>query len=60
VETFPSSGNSHDSLGEAYLASGNKEQALVSYRKVLELLPGDEHAQERVKRLEQPAVKGQR
>ena len=60
VETFPSSGNSHDSLGEAYLASGNKPQALVSYRKVLELLPGNEHAQERVKRLEQPATKGPR
>lgn len=57
VETFPGSATTHDSLGEAYEASGNTAQALVSYRKVLELLPGNERAQERLKRLEPPAPK---
>ncbi|MFP2903905.1 serine hydrolase [Pyxidicoccus sp. 3LFB2] len=55
VETFPGSANTHDNLGEAYLAVGNKAQALVSYRKVLELLPGNTHAQEVIKKLEPPA-----
>ncbi|WP_164017841.1 serine hydrolase [Pyxidicoccus trucidator] len=58
VETYPTSANCHDSLGEAYLASGNKEQALASYRKVLELLPGNNHAQELIKKLAPPASSG--
>ncbi|MBZ4420853.1 serine hydrolase domain-containing protein [Myxococcus sp. RHSTA-1-4] len=52
VEMFPNSGNPHDSLGEAYLVSGNKEQALVNYRRALELDPSNVNAAETVKRLE--------
>lgn len=30
----------HDSLAEAYMAAGNKEQAIKSYARSLELDPG--------------------
>jgi CubicO group peptidase (beta-lactamase class C family) len=56
VEMFPAWGNGYDSLGEAYLASGNKEQALVNYRRALELDPKNTGAAETLKRLEQPAA----
>jgi CubicO group peptidase (beta-lactamase class C family) len=55
VEMFPSAANPHDSLGEAYLASGNKELALASYRKALELSPGNAAVEEIIRRLEKPA-----
>ncbi|RYZ35556.1 MAG: serine hydrolase, partial [Myxococcaceae bacterium] len=44
VELFPKSGNVHDSLGEAYLAVGDKEQARVNYRKAVELDPKNSNA----------------
>ncbi|MCY1023021.1 beta-lactamase family protein [Pyxidicoccus sp. MSG2] len=56
VEMFPGEGNVYDSLGEAYLAGGNKEQALVNYRRAVELNPKNTSAAETVKRLEQPAA----
>jgi CubicO group peptidase (beta-lactamase class C family) len=55
VEVFPADGNLYDSLGEAYLASGNKELAKVHYRKALELDPSNMGAQATLKQLEQPA-----
>ncbi|MFP2924928.1 serine hydrolase [Pyxidicoccus sp. 3LG] len=54
VEMFPKQGNVYDSLGEAYLASGNKELALVNYRKALELSPDNANAAAMIKRLEKP------
>jgi CubicO group peptidase (beta-lactamase class C family) len=36
---FPKAWNVHDSLGEAYAASGEKDRALASYRKALEINP---------------------
>lgn len=42
VEAFPKSGNVYDSLGEAYLKNGNKELAVVNYKKSVELDPGNE------------------
>jgi hypothetical protein len=39
VEAYPQSANTYDSLGEAYLASGNKELAITNYKKSLELDP---------------------
>jgi tetratricopeptide (TPR) repeat protein len=56
VEMFPGEGNVYDSLGEAYLAGGNKEQALVNYRRAVELNPKNTSAAETLKRLEQPAA----
>lgn len=44
VELFPASPNTHDSLGEALLASGDAAAALAQYRRVLALDPGNAHA----------------
>jgi len=41
VEAFPKSGNAYDSLGEAYLKNGNKELAIVNYKKSVALDPGN-------------------
>lgn len=52
VAAFPESANTYDSLGEAYWISGDREQALTNYRKVLELDPGNTHAAEMIKKIE--------
>jgi len=41
AEAFPDSPNAHDSLGDAYLANGQKDLARESAKRTLELLPGD-------------------
>ncbi|MCP3136307.1 serine hydrolase [Pyxidicoccus xibeiensis] len=56
VEMFPKEGNPYDSLAEAYLASGNKEQSLVNYRKAVELDPKNTGAAQKVRELEKPAT----
>jgi CubicO group peptidase (beta-lactamase class C family) len=43
VETFPKSGNSYDSLAEAYLADGDKKLAIENYTKSVELDPTNEN-----------------
>ena len=45
VEVYPLSSNVHDSLAEAYLAAGQHELAIASYRKALELDPDKRTAQ---------------
>jgi len=58
VQVFPSSSNSYDSLGEAYMKAGQKQLAIESYKKSLELNPGDDEAKEKLKELEgEPAAK---
>lgn len=42
VEAFPKSGNVYDSLGEAYLADGDKKLAFANYSKSVELDPSNE------------------
>jgi CubicO group peptidase (beta-lactamase class C family) len=42
AEAFPKSGNVYDSLGEAYLKNGNKELAIVNYKKSVALDPKNE------------------
>ena len=44
VRAFPNSSNVYDSLGEAQLAFGDTAQAIVNYRKSLELDPRNSHA----------------
>jgi CubicO group peptidase (beta-lactamase class C family) len=39
VQEFPESGNAFDSLGEAYLADGDKKMAKVNYKRAVELDP---------------------
>jgi dienelactone hydrolase len=53
VEMFPQAFNTYDSLGEAYLAAGQREQAIKNYQKSLELNPQNTNAVEALKRLGQ-------
>lgn len=51
VEAYPQSFNTYDSLGEAYMAAGEKELAIKNYERSLELNPLNTNAVERLKKL---------
>ncbi|HEY0728476.1 MAG TPA: tetratricopeptide repeat protein, partial [Pyrinomonadaceae bacterium] len=51
VEFYPKSSNVYDSLGEAYMANGDKELAIANYKKSLELNPKNTNATEALKKL---------
>ncbi|HJQ54509.1 MAG TPA: serine hydrolase [Gemmatimonadaceae bacterium] len=51
VAAFPRSANPYDSLGEAYLATGDTAQAIANYRKSLSLNPQNSNATAALKRL---------
>jgi len=51
AKTFPDSWNVFDSLGEAYMASGNNQLAIESYERSLKLNPGNENATEMLKKM---------
>jgi CubicO group peptidase (beta-lactamase class C family) len=53
AEIYPQSANAYDSLGEAYLASGNKQDALTHYKKSLALNPANEAAANAIKDLQE-------
>lgn len=53
VELHPDSSNVYDSLGEAYMNTGNKELAIKNYEKSLELDPKNSNAVEMLKKLRQ-------
>ena len=44
VQNFPESTNVYDSLGEAYMVSGNSQLATKNYRKSLDLDPENDSA----------------
>src|SRR6185369_14035620 len=44
VEMYPQSANPYDSLGEAYMAHGDKDLAIANYKKSLELDPRNTNA----------------
>ncbi len=52
VEAFPESGNVYDSLGEAYLADGNKELAIKYYKKSVEIDPSNTNGARILKELQ--------
>ncbi|MGI9067803.1 MAG: serine hydrolase [Pyrinomonadaceae bacterium] len=56
VEAYPQGFNTYDSLGEAYMTSGNNELAIQNYKKSLELNGQNTGAVEMLKRLEKPAA----
>jgi CubicO group peptidase (beta-lactamase class C family) len=56
VEAYPQGFNTYDSLGEAYMISGNTELAIQNYKKSLELNPQNTGAVEMLKRLESKAA----
>ena len=49
IEAHPNSANTYDSLAEVYERSGNKEEAVKYYKKVLEVLPKDIITEEQFK-----------
>jgi len=51
VDMYPQSANTYDSLGEAYMASGDKEQAVINYKKSLQLNPKNDNAVKILKKL---------
>ena len=56
VEAYPAAFNAYDSLGEAYMTSGNKDLAIANYRKSLELNPKNTNATQMLSRLESKAA----
>jgi CubicO group peptidase (beta-lactamase class C family) len=52
VELYPDSANTYDSLGEAYMAAGQKELAVTNYKKSLQLNPKNQNAVNMLKKLE--------
>lgn len=57
VETFPKSGNVYDSLGEAYLADGDKKLAFTNYSKSVELDPSNEGGKKALEELSKNIAK---
>jgi len=51
ADEFPRWWWTYDSLGEAYLAAGEKEMAMKAYMKSLELDPANQHAALMLKQL---------
>lgn len=51
VEAFPESGNVYDSLGEAYLADGNKDLAIYNYKKSIEINPNNQDGKKVLEKL---------
>jgi tetratricopeptide (TPR) repeat protein len=57
VEAYPKAFNTYDSLGEAYMVSGNNELAIQNYKKSIELNPQNTNGVETLKRLESKMAK---
>ncbi len=51
TKIFPYKYNVYDSLGEAYLETGNNKEALKNYYKVLSLKPDYENAVEMIEKI---------
>jgi len=51
VEAYPQSANVYDSLGEAYMISGDKEKAIENYKRALAIDPTMENAKQALKKL---------
>jgi tetratricopeptide (TPR) repeat protein len=51
IVAYPSSSNAHESLGEAYLNKGDKNQAEVCFRESLKLDPANQDAIRMMKQL---------
>ena len=49
TELFPNSANAFDSLGEAYMKSGDKYNSIINYEKSLKLDSSNNNAMEMIK-----------
>jgi tetratricopeptide (TPR) repeat protein len=54
AKNYPDSGDVYDSLGEAYMQSGQKQLAIDSYKKSLEKDPSNDNARQKLKDLGEP------
>jgi len=54
TEAFPGSSNAFDSLGEAYMADGDRARAIESYRRSLALDSANENAKTKLEELRHP------
>jgi dienelactone hydrolase len=52
VALYPDSGNVYDSLAEAYMKAGDKQQSIENYKKSLDKDPSNENAKEKLRQLE--------
>ena len=52
--SYPQSANVYDSLGQAFMAAGDREQSAANYRKALELNPQNANAAEMLRKLRAP------
>lgn len=52
VQEFPKSANVYDSLGESYLKAGNKDLAIKSFEKALELDPNNRNSKDNLEKLQ--------
>lgn len=52
AKAYPRSANAFDSLGEGFMKAGNKKEAIVNYKKSLDLDPGNSNAKEMLGKLE--------
>jgi len=52
VKRHPDSFNAYDSLGEAYMVAGNKQQAIQNYKKSVELNPHNDNGKQMLEKLE--------
>jgi cytochrome c-type biogenesis protein CcmH/NrfG len=51
TKDFPQSGDTWDSLAEAYMDNGDKGRAIQYYQKSLELNPANDNARQMIKKL---------
>ncbi len=54
VEAYPHSGNTYDSLAEAYMDDGNKSLAIANYQRSLQLNPQNSNAVKMLQKLNAP------
>src|SRR5437764_13214349 len=52
VQEYPESSNVYESLGEAYMKTGQKDLAIKNYEKSLQLDPKNQNAVEQLKKLQ--------
>lgn len=54
AQEFPNSANAYDSLGEAYMASGDMALSLANYEKALAMNPDNFNAEDQIERIKHP------
>jgi tetratricopeptide (TPR) repeat protein len=53
AESYPESANVYDSLGEAFMIKGNKEEAVKNFEKSIKINPTNKNAEDNLKKLQE-------